>query len=47
MAIYEEETAEKYEKISNIVIMGISLIVVAVVFIGVVADVSKPIDLLN
>ena len=40
MALGEDENAERYERIGNIIIMGVSLIVVALVFVGVVADVG-------
>jgi hypothetical protein len=42
MAIYDEE-ADRYERFSNIIIMGISLLIIAVTFVGVVSDgVHKP-----
>lgn len=37
MAIYDEE-AERYERFGNIVIMGVSLLIIAVTFVGVVSD---------
>ena len=40
MALVEDENAERYERIGNIIIMGVSLMVVALVFAGVVADVG-------
>lgn len=40
MALVEDENAERYERIGNIIIMGVSLMVVALVFVGVVADVG-------
>jgi hypothetical protein len=39
MAIYDEE-ADQYERISNMIVMGISLLIIVATFVGVVGEKS-------
>jgi hypothetical protein len=43
MALLEDDdiNAERYERIGNIIIMGVSLMVMTLVFVGVVADLGN------
>ena len=41
MAMRDQDNSEKYGRFGNFIIMGVSLLVVAVVFVGVVADIGK------